>query len=249
MTDTPVAFSIVVPCYNEAENLPALAATYRSAWREFPAELILVDNGSTDETPRVLDEFLHRPEFQFIRTVSVAKNRGYGYGVMIGLRAAKGEILGISHADMQCPAADLFRAYDKLREAGSAAALVKGRRARRPLSATVLTAGMTMIASVVLWNRLVDINAQPKVFPKSLLAHLEHPPDGFELDLYLLYCASKRGFSIVSIPVVFGQRAHGTSKWAYSLAARWRQIAKTLRYIFALRFRRWETQSKQDDQS
>jgi glycosyltransferase involved in cell wall biosynthesis len=235
VTNTDVAFSIIVPCYNEAENLPVLVDSYRSVWRDLPSELVLVDNGSTDATPQVLRELLREPALSFVRTVVVPRNRGYGYGVMTGLREARGAVLGISHADMQCPAADLFRAYDKLMNTCAGAAMVKGRRQRRGVAATVLTTGMTMIASLVLWQPLADINAQPKVFPRSLLAQLQSPPDGFELDLYLLYRAKKLGFSIESIPVVFGQRAHGTSKWAYSLAARRRQIAKTLRYIFFLR--------------
>lgn len=234
MTDTRIAFSIVVPCYNEAENLPALVTSYQSAWRDLPAELILVDNGSTDATAEVLQDLLRAPELSFARTVTVAMNRGYGHGVMTGLRQARGAILGISHADMQCPAADLFRAYDKLLQTGREAALVKGKRVRRSLGATLLTLGMTAAASLVLRQCLTDINAQPKVFPRSLLNHLDSPPDGFELDLYLLYHARKQGFSIEPIPVVFGQRAHGLSKWAYSLAGRRRQIAKTLRYIFSL---------------
>lgn len=239
MTNT-IAFSIVLPCYNEAENLPALLGSYRSAWRDLPAELILVDNGSTDNTSQVLEKLLKQAEFSFARTVSVAKNRGYGYGVMTGIRAAKGAVIGISHADMQCSATDLFRAYDKLLAAGADHTLVKGRRSRRGLSATVLTVGMTLIASAVLWQKLADINAQPKVFSGSFLPQLESPPDGFELDLYILHRARRAGLSIEEIPVVFGRRAYGISKWAYSLASRWRQILKTLRYILFLRRHREE---------
>lgn len=230
-----IAFSIVLPCYNEADNLPALLESYGSVWRDLPSELVLVDNGSTDHTPQVLREMLASPKFSFVQPVTVPQNRGYGYGIMAGLRAARGAILGFSHADMQCPAADLFRAYDRLVEAGPEAAIVKGKRERRSLGATTLTAGMGFIASVALRERLADINAQPKVFSRSLLSALDSPPHGFELDLYLLHRAKKTGLSVESIPVVFGRRAHGVSKWAYSLAARRRQIMNTLRYILSLR--------------
>ena len=235
-----IAFSIVLPCYNEAESLPLLLDSYRSVWRDLPAELLLVDNGSTDNTEQVLGELLARPEYAFARCVTVPKNRGYGHGVMTGLRAARGAILGVSHADMQCPSSDLFRAYDMLLNSHSMKAIVKGRRAQRPLPAIVLTTGMTLISSLVLRQKLADINAQPKVFPRELLGQLDAPPDGFELDLYLLYRAKKLGFRIQTIPVVFGTRAHGRSKWAYSLASRRRQITKTLRYIFILRSQKAE---------
>lgn len=230
-----IAFSIVLPCYNEADNLPALLESYGSVWRDLPSELVLVDNGSTDHTPQVLSKMLASQKFPFVQPVTVPQNRGYGYGIMSGLRAARGAILSFSHADMQCPAADLFRAYDKLLESGPEAAMVKGKRERRPLGAATLTAGMGFIASLALSERLADINAQPKVFSRSLLSALDSPPDGFELDLYLLHRANQMGLSIESIPVVFGRRAHGVSKWAYSLGARRRQIMNTLRYILSLR--------------
>jgi len=235
-----IAFSIVLPCYNEAENLPGLLEAYRAAWRDLPSELVLVDNGSTDNTAQVLSELLARPEYAFAHTVTVPKNRGYGYGVMTGLRAARGTVLGISHADMQCPAEDLCRAHEKLVSISSKKVFVKGKRAKRPLLATVITAGMSVISSLVLWKGLADINAQPKVFPREFLATLDAPPDGFELDLYIVYRAKRLGFAIESIPVVFGHRAHGHSKSAFSLASRRRQITKTLRYIFALRLQKGE---------
>src|SRR5258707_5161046 len=106
MNPQAVRFSIVLPCYNEAENIPLMLAEYQKVWPEFSAELVLVNNGSTDHTPEVLERELAR--FAFARSVSVPVNRGYGYGVMAGLRAARGEVLGISHADMQCPPGDLF---------------------------------------------------------------------------------------------------------------------------------------------
>src|SRR5437764_14461896 len=63
------ALSIVLPCYNEAENLPPLLARYAQVWEDLPAELILVDNGSTDHTEAVLRREL--PNYPFARTVKV----------------------------------------------------------------------------------------------------------------------------------------------------------------------------------
>lgn len=227
------AFSVVLPCYNEAQNLPLILEGYRKVWRD-SCELVLVNNGSTDNSAQVLAQELSKPENAFARSVLVPVNQGYGYGVMSGVRAAKGEVIGISHADMQCPPADLFRAYDLL--AGNENAIVKGRRAKRELSASVVTVGMATIATSVLMTPLTDVNAQPKVFSRSLVEHLSDPPNGFELDLYILYSARKLGWKVLELPVVFGKRAHGTSKWAFSLASRRRHMWATLKYIFRLRF-------------
>lgn len=229
-----LAFSVVLPCYNEAANLSLILDGYRRVWRN-GCELILVNNGSSDNTAEFLQQELAKPENSFARSVLVPVNRGYGYGVMAGVRAAEGAVIGISHADMQCDPLDVFRAYDRLIANFGQPAVVKGRRAARGFSASVITAGMTAIATTVLMKRLTDINAQPKVFPRALVQYLADAPDGFELDLCILYTAKELGWPVLEIPVVFGKRMHGTSKWAFSLASRRKHIWATLKYIFALR--------------
>ncbi len=231
-----IAFSIVLPCYNEAEGLPHLLRRYRAVWRDLPAELILVNNGSTDETAQVLERELAKPENSFARSVLVPVNRGYGWGVICGLRTAKGAVLGISHADLQCDPSDLFRAYDLLQQHGGREVLVKGKRRRRGLGAEIVTAVMSLLASFVLLKPLTDINAQPKVFPRILLEQLRDAPRGFELDLCIFYAARRLGWKIVTLPVVFAPRPFGVSKWAFSLASRRRHIWSTVKYIFKLRF-------------
>jgi glycosyltransferase involved in cell wall biosynthesis len=228
--------SIVLPCYNEAENLPALLRRYADVWESAPAELILVDNGSTDDTPAVLVRELADPALSFARVVRVPKNRGYGHGIYTGLQSARGEFVGFSHADQQCDAADVFAAYHKLRAtADPTHVVIKGKRARRDLGAMVITHGMSVVASAVLGSRLSDINAQPKVFHRSHLDRLTQPPDGFPFDLYVLYQARQAGLRIDTVPVVFGKRGHGQSKWAFSLLSRWRTIWNMVKYIFHLR--------------
>jgi glycosyltransferase involved in cell wall biosynthesis len=236
MSSPRPAFSIVLPCYNEAENIGLLLERYREVWRDLPTELILVDNGSTDSTPEVLDRELSNPEYAFARTVRVPVNKGYGYGVMQGLKDARGEVIGISHADMQCDASDLFRAYDVLCAAGPREVLVKGLRQPRGVGAEIITKTMAAIASTVLLKQLSDINAQPKVFGRELLEHLGTTPDGFELDLCFLFTARRLHWKIVAIPVTFAPRRFGTSKWAFSLASRRKHIWATVKYIFKLRF-------------
>jgi glycosyltransferase involved in cell wall biosynthesis len=231
-------FSIVLPCYNEADNLPLLLDAYAQAWPELgtAGELILVDNGSTDRTAEVLEDALRRPELTFARVVRVPANRGFGHGTMTGLRAAQGEVVGFSHADMQYTPQDCFNAYRKLMaQPNPSAALVKGKRAARGRSASLVTNTMAVLASIVLLMPLTDINAQPKVFHRSHLLFLTNPPDGFQFDLYVLYMARKRGLKITTVPVVFGRRAHGQSKWAFSFLSRYRTIWATVVYILKLR--------------
>lgn len=238
MTGAPLRLSVVLPCYNEADNLPPLLERYAHEWQvqALPAELILVDNGSTDHTAAVLARELARPELAFARVVRVPVNRGFGHGTFTGLQAARGEVVGFSHADMQYAPKDLFDAYHCLMAAPDPqAVLVKGKRQARGIGASLVTNTMAALASVVLLMPLTDINAQPKVFHRRHLARLTHPPDGFQFDLYVLYTARRAGLQVLTVPVVFGKRAHGQSKWAFSFLSRYRTIWATVVYIFKLR--------------
>jgi GMP synthase (glutamine-hydrolysing) len=76
-------FSLIIPCYNEAANLPLLLERCKALAAKSEVEVILVDNGSTDSTPQVLLNLL--PRYPGCRTVRVEKNQGYGFGILSGL--------------------------------------------------------------------------------------------------------------------------------------------------------------------
>lgn len=236
MTAGSVRFSVVLPCYNERENLPGLLRAYAGIWEDLPTELVLVDNGSNDGTAEYLARETDREEYGFARVVRVEHNQGYGHGLYAGLKAARGEIVGFSHADQQCPPVDLFVAYHELCTAPAPeATLVKGRRRGREPGPTLITAGMSLLASTLLLELLSDVNAQPKVFFRSHLDRLTDPPAGFEFDLYVLHQARQAGLEIRTIPVRFERRAHGSSKWAFSLPSRLKTMWEMASYILQLR--------------
>lgn len=224
--------SVVLPCYNEADSLPQIVEQYSKCSLPVTWELILVNNGSNDTTSEVMQKLCRNPAYAFLTIVELSKNHGYGGGILAGLKQAKGEFLAWSHADMQTPPGDVFAAYQKaLNCPVPDKTLVKGRRASRPLSEQALTWGMQSIASVCLKRPLTDINAQPKLFHRSLLDKFHNPPEDFNLDLYLYHLAILSGYQVVTIPVVFGKRAHGESRWAFSLRSKAIHIGKTLRFI------------------
>ena len=238
MPEEKIELSVVLPCYNEEKNLPLVLEEFARLSPPCRFELICVENGSSDNSRRVLEQLLARPEYSFARMVAVEKNQGYGFGIMAGLAAAKGSFLAWSHADLQCPPKDVFLAYEKLRSLPDPGkAVVKGRRVGRPFNQLPLAVGMQVLATVILGKRISDINAQPKVFPRNFLPYLKNAPNDFSLDLYLLYSARCHGFEIQTVPVVFGERAHGVSNWNFGFISRYRIIRRMISYMFWLRFR------------
>jgi glycosyltransferase involved in cell wall biosynthesis len=198
-------------------------------------ELILVDNGSTDNTSQVLPYLLAR--YPFARSVRVEVNQGYGHGILTGLRAARAEVLAWSHADLQTDPADVFRAWRAYQAAGrSQRTLIKGCRSGRSLQEQVISFGMQTLASMFLRARLHEINAQPKLFHRDLLGALRKPPLDLNLDVYVLYAARHCGWRIVEIPVAFPPRQHGQSSWATSWKSKTRTIARSIRYLVSTSF-------------
>lgn len=221
--------SVVVPCYNEEENIPLILKRFSEAVRWDDVEVILVDNGSVDGTPGLLRKML--PDYPFARTVRVDVNRGYGYGIVQGLKACTGEFLGWTHADMQTDPADLVRALDILEEHGGGPHLfVKGKRKGRPLPDRFFTAGMGLFETLYMGTGLYDVNAQPNVFSRSFFETWKNPPDDFSLDLYALYMAKRAGLRIERFDVVFPERIHGRSHWNNGLLSKWGFIKRTVAF-------------------
>jgi len=229
--------TVVIPCYNEAASLPTLfAAMARSISDDVAMDVIVVDNGSTDDTPRVLAELV--AAHGFVSSVRVPANQGYGHGIVTGLRRAAGRVVGWTHADLQTDPADVVSGYRAFREPLLAGrTVVKGRRIGRPLVDRLCTAGMSAVASLALSGRFADINAQPKLFPRELLERMQNAPDDFSLDLYLLWLARRNGYALAEFPVRFRPREHGEAKGGGSLRLKWRLTRRTLSYTLALRRR------------
>jgi glycosyltransferase involved in cell wall biosynthesis len=230
--------SIVVPCYNESANLPGLIARFEAlAKRSNDFELVLVNNGSVDDSAAVFDRELAKPGRSFVRVVTVpSPNVGYGHGIVTGLRAAQGEYLAWTHADGQTPPADVLRAFDALLAAKDPKrTFVKGQRRNRPLKDTLFTLGMQAASAVVLGANLGDINGQPKAFHRTLLELATVPPIDLSLDLYFFYVAKQNGFEVKTIDVDFGAREHGESKWAFSWKSKLRNIQRTVKFMAAVR--------------
>jgi glycosyltransferase involved in cell wall biosynthesis len=227
--------SIVLPCYNEAQGLDAILHRFQEAGADRDFELILVDNGSTDNTAEKLAELL--PQYPFARSVRVEVNQGYGHGIHTGLRHSRGRFVSWSHADLQTDPADVFRALQELQASDDPKrTIVKGRRYGRRLSERLVSWGMQTVATVLLRTGMHEINAQPKVFDRSLLNLIEHPPVDFNFDVYVLYRAKQACFQIRSIPVKFPPRPYGESNWAATWRSKLRTISRSVKYMCRLGF-------------
>lgn len=228
--------SVVIPCYNEEKNIPLILDRFASVMQRDDIEVVLVNNGSKDNSAAVLDRLV--PEYPFARTVTVPENQGYGYGILYGLERTNGKFIGWTHADMQTDPYDIIRGLEIIESSHEPEKVyAKGLRKGRPLFDTFFTTGMGIFETIYMGTPLRDINAQPNLFPKSFYESWDHPPHDFSLDLYALYMARIKNLSVVRFPVVFPERIHGESSWNTGLRAKWKFIKRTLDFSFKLKAR------------
>lgn len=221
--------SIIVPCYNEEKNIPLILERFDSVISRDDIEVVLVNNGSLDNSAAIFDEL--RPKYKFAKLVTVKENQGYGYGILSGLKAAEGEYLGWTHADMQTDPSDCIKALNIIEENGSPSDIyVKGNRKGRPFFDTFFTAGMSFFETLYMKKKLNDVNAQPNIFHQNFFKNWQNPPHDFALDLYALYTAKKMGIKVIRFKVLFPERLHGNSSWNTGLKAKWKFIKRTVSF-------------------
>src|SRR3954447_10684785 len=97
----PPYLSLVIPAYNEQENVEVLLTRVSAALGQVgkPFEVIIVDDGSSDDTPRLLAEGMRK--YPWLRVLRMAKNGGQSAAFEAGFEAARGDVIATIDADLQ----------------------------------------------------------------------------------------------------------------------------------------------------
>lgn len=218
---------IVIPCFNEARNLPRLIQLLEELVEDSGLSFVLVDNGSTDGSEEIFSKVIN-PK---VRVVTLEINQGYGGGILAGLRQCNCQFVGWMHSDLQTPPTVLLGKEFQ----ATSNALIKGQRTGRRFSERLFTIGMAVIESVIFRQRLWDINGQPSIFSREWFETLENPPEDFSLDLFLYVQARRSGLTIIRPRVKFGERFAGSSTWNTGIKSQAHFVKRTIGYSVRLR--------------
>jgi len=202
--------SLVIPAYNEQNRLGSTLEKAALFFREksYDTEVIVVDDGSTDSTPRLAGEFKDR--FWKLTVLQNEGNRGKGYSVRRGMLAAEGKYRLFYDADGSTPIEEFDRAHAHLEEGyhmviGSRAMLDSKLEIKQPFHRRIsgdIFRGLVDILAVAGFRdtqcgfKCFTAEAAQKVFP---LQRLER----FSFDAELLYIAVKMGYLVKEMPVVW----------------------------------------------
>jgi len=235
-----IKLSIVIPCFNEDKNIFFLFEKIeRLLANNNSVEIIIVDNGSTDYThQKIINSKLFKEKK--INFLKIKKNIGYGHGIMTGVNVASGNYIGWCHADLQTEPIDVLNAYTKnLNTIENELCVIKGLRKNRKFFDSMFTFGMSLFASIIFLKKINDINAQPKIFPKTFLNYFKEYPKDFSLDLYFLVMAKINNYKIINYNVIMKKRLYGQAKGGGTLKGKINLIKRTFIYIIKLRIKLW----------
>ncbi|MEM9176931.1 MAG: glycosyltransferase family 2 protein [Myxococcota bacterium] len=201
--------SLVFPAFNEAENLPTLleSATKIGDQLGVAFEIVIVDDGSEDESAAVLARWIARDPR--IRSVRHPTNRGYGAALRAGLREARGDLVFFSDADLQFDLREIALLLAQADEAD--VDIVAGYRAPRrdPWLRRVIARVWGDLVRALFALPVRDIDCAFKVFRREVLDAIPIESVGAFVNTEILVRARAAGFRIRQIPVTHRPRRSG----------------------------------------
>ena len=204
-------YSIIIPCYNEEDNIEKLINLLSSKSYLYDIEWIIVENGSKDDTRTLLNNICK--DKKNFKLVYIDENQGYGYGILKGLENSNGDYVGWLHADMQV-SPDSMLEFIKINELSKETKIFyKGSRKNRRFIEHFFTFFMGVYATLVFQKRLYDIGAIPVLYDRELIKKMKKIPYDFTIETYVYYIAKKENYKIVRLPVNMNERESGLSSW------------------------------------
>lgn len=226
-------YSVIIPCYNEENNIQELVHLLEQSGVGYDMEWVMVENGSVDGTRSKLDEACGGKKL--FRIVYVNKNKGYGYGLQQGLKAATGDYVGWIHADMQIAPSEIVKFIRIAGENPGKLLFLKGRRKNRGVMDYFFTGCMTVYASLMLKTWIYDIGGIPVLFNRELLGRMPKMPYDFSVETYVYAMAKKNHYEIHRYNVVQKEREKGSSSWNRGLCSKIRQSRLIIKDIAIIR--------------
>jgi len=202
-------YSIIVPAYNEAERIGAslehmLDYIAQSRWS---AEIIVVNDGSSDNTPAVVQDYARRTPM--VRMLENPGNRGKGYSVRNGMMNASGQVLLFTDADLSSPIEEAEKLFSLI-ESGDADVAIGSRYLRselqtrkQPIHRRVMGRAFNLALKTILGLSYVDTQCGFKAFNRkaAIMIFPNMKIERWGFDPEILFLAKRYRLRVAEVPV------------------------------------------------
>ena len=239
-TDPPPSLSIVVPALNEARRLPKTLKRIHAyvVSRRLRAEVLVIDDGSTDSTATSVEELIRTRKFPELRLISNGQNCGKGFSVRHGMLQARGEIAMFTDADLSAPIEEADKLISAIREGYDC--VIGSRRVHRAVIETrqprVRELAGVIFNSVVRCAtglRFADTQCGFKAFwlERARIIFEQQRTKGFAFDPEILFLARRHGLRVTEIPV----------RWRHDSLSKVHMLRDSMRMLVDVSAIRWNS--------
>lgn len=230
--------SVVIPAFNEAATIAdTVAAVCRFVSETgMPAEVIVVDDGSTDDTGVIAERALAQSEVPW-RVVRFDTNRGKASAVRQGMLEAGGDLLLMTDADLSVSLEQLPKFLDAIRAGADIAVASRAVRGARgdppqPLWRILVGKAYAVVRRLIVLPHIADTQCGFKLFTREAAreAFSRQTATSWAFDAEVLYIAHRLGYRIVEVPVVWCNRRESKVRVL-------RDLWKVLRDLLVVRWR------------
>jgi len=229
------SISIIVPTYNEHDNITPLVKRLGLTLANRQYEILLVDDSSKDGT---IDVAVNLANMYPVKVMVRKTERGLATAVLHGLKYAQGDIIGVMDADLQHPPeinANLLKAVENGADMAIASRYIPGGGCPNwGLTRRIISKGALSLAHIFLpsTRKVKDPMSGFFMFKRDGVDNIEFKPTGYKILLEMLVMGKFQ--NVVEVPFIFEDRSTGQSKMKA------RQQIDYLKHIFSLMRRKGE---------
>lgn len=235
------SLSIVIPAYNESENILATLDNVTRALEPLPIihEILVIDDGSRDATAKLVSSSQDR--FPAVRLLVNERNMGFGWSYRRGVEAAELHYIVMVHGDNAWGHETLREFFSHTGTADVIIGYTRDMWRSRTLTRTVVSKTFTMLLNVALLRHLRYYNGL-QIHKASVLKSLRIQSSGYGFQAEVLVKSLRLSKTYVEVPMDLMEREKGESK-AFRLK-NFVDVFRTLKLLIALRWTPWMNQSQ-----